>query len=163
MLVLRAIGAAYPLDRLQLRLGAAHVALDDKGLAEILADQRVTRIERDRSPVIIDPLIEPTELARGIAAIIERLRRIGVAQQIEGRERFVVPPGLGQRSGIIVQDLVRQRASLLDAPPRAGVIDLAPVAGARFVLAAGIRDRKGQAERQGKVERRVKHRYWTHP
>src|ERR1700682_5493744 len=69
VLVLLAIGAADPLDRLQLRLGAAHVALEDKGLAEILADQRVGRIERHRSPVIIDPLIEPAELARGIAAI----------------------------------------------------------------------------------------------
>src|ERR1700720_940113 len=135
MLVLRAVGAAESLDPLQLLLGAGHVALEDKGLAEILADQRVARVERHRSPVIADPLIEPAELARGIAAIIERLRRIRVAQQIEGRERLIIPAGLGQRGGIISQDLVGQRTSLLHAASRAGVPDLAPLASGRVVLA----------------------------
>jgi hypothetical protein len=162
MLVLRAVGAADPLDDLQLRLGAGDVAFDDIGLAKILADLRVARIERDRSLVVTDPLIDPAELARRIAAIIERLRRIRVAQQIEGRERFVVPAGLGQRGGIISQDLVRQRASLLHAASRAGVPDLAPRAIGRVILAAGIGDGKGRAERQGQGERRGKHRCWSH-
>ena len=63
------------LDRLQLRLGARHVAFDEIGLTEVFADLRVVRIERDRFQIVADPLVDPAQFARRIAAVIEGDRR----------------------------------------------------------------------------------------
>ena len=125
MLVLLAAGAADPLDDAQLGLGAAHVALCDISLAEILAHLRVAGRQRDRFQVIADALVEPAELPRRIAAIIERLGGIRVAQQVERRERLVIALGLGERVSVVAQDLVRQRAPLLDTAPAPLVPDFA--------------------------------------
>src|SRR6266481_887439 len=53
--VFLAAGAAERLDHPELCLGVRDIALDDIGLAEILADFCVTRVERDRFLVIADP------------------------------------------------------------------------------------------------------------
>src|SRR4051812_17680619 len=74
VLIFLAIGSADRLDRPELLAGSSDLALDHIGLAEILANLRIVRIERDRFQIIADPLVHPTELARRIAAIIERLR-----------------------------------------------------------------------------------------
>src|SRR4029077_7022590 len=100
MLVLLAIRAADPLDRLQLGLGGGLVALRDVGLAEVLANLRVTGRERYGFQVIADPLVEPGARVCRIAPVIERLRRTRVAQEVEGGERLVVALRLGQRIGV---------------------------------------------------------------
>src|SRR5438874_707889 len=125
MLVLLAAGAADSFDDAQLGLGAAHVALCDISLAEIFAHLRVTGRQRDRFQVIADSLVEPAELPRRIAAIIERLRGIRVAQQVERRERFIIALGLGERVSVVPQDLVGERTPLLDTAPAPLVPDFA--------------------------------------
>src|SRR5256885_16086945 len=68
---------------------------------------------------------EPAELPRRIAAIIERLRGIRVAQQVERRERFIIALGLGERVSVVPQDLVGERTPLLDTAPAPLVPDFA--------------------------------------
>ena len=129
MLVLLAMGAADSPDRTQLLLGGGDVTLDDIGLAEILPDLSVARVLRNRLQIVAYPLINPTQLARRIASVIERFSRIRVAEHVERLERLVVAPGLGQRVGILRQCLVRQNTTLpLDTSPGLRIPDFTSLA-----------------------------------
>ena len=61
-------------------------------LNNLLAKNR--RDEREKQLTSENTFIDAAELAHRVTAIIERLGGIGVAQQIEGRQRLVVRPAL---------------------------------------------------------------------
>src|SRR5205085_8713734 len=92
--VFLAVPAADLLDRLELRLGAGDIALLDVGLTEIFPDLGILRVGCDRLQVVADSLVEVAELARRETAIVERLRRVRVLQQVQDRERFGISSGL---------------------------------------------------------------------
>src|SRR4051812_518554 len=64
ILVRLARGAAALLDLGQLLLGEVELALDHVGLAQVLAHQRVLRVERHRLLVVADAFFQLAELAR---------------------------------------------------------------------------------------------------
>ena len=84
----------------QLESLARELALDHVGLAEILADQRVVRVERHGLQVIADAFVDAAELAGCIAAIVQRLGGVRVLQEVERRQRFLVAAVLRQSVGV---------------------------------------------------------------
>ena len=102
-IILAVFRAAELLDRRQLILGEVELALDDIGFAEILAHLGIIRIEGDRLQVVVDPLVRAPELAGGVAAVVQRARRVGVVERVEDVERLLVALGLGKRIGVFGQ------------------------------------------------------------
>jgi hypothetical protein len=62
MFICLANGAADLFDRLELGLGLCRVAFEEIGLAQVFANLRVVRIERDRFQIIADPLVDRPSL-----------------------------------------------------------------------------------------------------
>src|SRR5262249_38755936 len=131
ILIFLALGAADSRDRPELRLGAGHIALNDIGLAKILAHLSIAGSELYRFQVVADPLIDAAELAGRVAAIVERFGSIGVLHQVEDFKGLAIAIGLGEDVGILGKRLVRQHAGLpADAAHRPRIVDFAGLAGA---------------------------------
>jgi hypothetical protein len=83
-----------------LLFGEFVLALNDIGLPKVLAHLRVSRIERDRLKIVANSFVGPSQLAGRRAAVVERAPGIGIFQEVELVDRFLIPVGLGERIGV---------------------------------------------------------------
>ncbi len=81
--VLFAALAANAGDGRQLLFGQIGASFDHPRLAKVFAGFRVVRFQRQRPLIIANSFIGSAELTGGVAAIVPRLRRIGVVQRIQ--------------------------------------------------------------------------------
>ena len=89
-LVVVARTAAAVGDLIKLLLRLTDIALQEIGLAEILARLGVAGIDRERLVVVVDALVDVAELARRVADQVQHLRLVAVLDAEEQRQRLGV-------------------------------------------------------------------------
>src|SRR5438105_10826239 len=95
---------AYRAKRLEVLFGAGHVALHEVSLADVLVRAAVARVDGQRAFVVLEGLVEPTQLSERVAELVVKVGSVGKAleriQEVRQRTWVVVGLQRGQPGAI---------------------------------------------------------------